>query len=103
MLRNTCRDFADSVLKPSAAETDRLHRFPADAVRLFKSFMHLIGAGEADGRAWVDGHRCTSGGGRHGFHQPGIRHRHGGNQSWMCVCRCHYVGQQRTSVSEVHV
>ncbi|EDQ92559.1 uncharacterized protein MONBRDRAFT_34864 [Monosiga brevicollis MX1] len=33
MMRQTCRDFADNVLAPNAAEWDRNHTFPADAVR----------------------------------------------------------------------
>jgi alkylation response protein AidB-like acyl-CoA dehydrogenase len=34
MLQSTCKSFADTVLQPIAAETDALHRFPADAVSL---------------------------------------------------------------------
>lgn len=33
MLQSTCKSFADTVLQPIAAETDALHRFPADAVK----------------------------------------------------------------------
>lgn len=33
MLRETCRNFADTVLAPNAAEADREHKFPAAAVQ----------------------------------------------------------------------
>ena len=32
MLRNTCRDFADTVLKPIAGEIDQKHMYPAKQV-----------------------------------------------------------------------
>ena len=32
MLRQTCRDFADAMLKPIAAELDREHRYPAEQI-----------------------------------------------------------------------
>jgi len=34
LLQQTCRDFADAELAPVAAELDREHRYPADAMRL---------------------------------------------------------------------
>ena len=39
MLRTMCRDFADNELKPIAAEFDRHHKFPAEQVCLFSSFL----------------------------------------------------------------
>lgn len=33
MLQKSCRDFADNELKPIAADTDRHHKFPKDAVQ----------------------------------------------------------------------
>lgn len=32
MLQKTCRDFADSELKPNAAEFDKNHQYPKDKV-----------------------------------------------------------------------
>lgn len=35
MLRNTCRNFADSVLKPIAGDIDQNHLYPAKQVQYF--------------------------------------------------------------------
>ena len=35
MLRKTCRDFADTVLKPIAGDVDQNHMYPAKQVSIF--------------------------------------------------------------------
>lgn len=46
MLRKTCRDYADEVLKPIAGDIDRNHRYPAeqvcDAIKRHKHFKILV-------------------------------------------------------------
>lgn len=51
LIQDTARNFADAVLKPQAAENDRLSRFPADALRQMGElgFLGMLVPGEFGG------------------------------------------------------